>query len=148
MSDILTQIEADALISLEKCRVNENTWRYPHLGQKISIPLSSLDQTENFLLDVSRSRMNLAKNTYQNRARQIVVLLRLDISGPPHCNPDGEKILCPHLHVYREGFGDKWACPVPDDEFEDLNDINKTLTDFMRYCNVIMLPNIQQGLYT
>ena len=92
--------------------------------------------------------MDLAKNTYQNRARQIVVLLRLDISGTPHRNPNGEKVLSPHLHIYREGLGDKWACPVPSDRFEDLNDVNQTLRDFMKYCNVITLPNIQQGLYT
>ena len=148
MSDILTQIEADALMRMEKCRVNESTWHYPHQGQKISVPLSSLDQTENFLLDVSRGRIDLAKNTYQNRARQIVVLLRLDISGTPHRNPDGKKILSPHLHIYKEGFYDKWAFPVPNDKFEDLNDVNQILRDFIKYCNVVKPPIIQPGLYT
>ncbi|MFW9280162.1 DUF6978 family protein [Glaesserella parasuis] len=26
-------------------------------------------------------------------------MVRLDIEGPPHRNPDGEEIICPHIHL-------------------------------------------------
>jgi hypothetical protein len=37
----------------------------------------------------------------------MVVLVRLDLGGAPHRNPFDEEIGVPHLHLYREGFGDK-----------------------------------------
>ena len=144
----LTQAEADALIALEKCRVDEQQWRYPDFGGGITIPLVSADRREPFLLDLRRSRIDLAKGTYQNRGRQTVVLVRLDLGARPHRNPDGEEIGSPHLHVYREGFGDKWAYPPSADRFADLDDPRRTLEDFMQFCNVVEPPVIRQGLFT
>ncbi len=144
----LTQAEADALIAKQKVRVNEETWDYPMVGGSISIPLSSTDKRESFLLDIGRSRIDLLKGNYQNRARQVVILVRLDFGGSPHRNPDGEEIPSPHLHVYREGFGDKWAIPVPIEIFPDINDLLQTLDDFMLYCNITQPPIIQRGLFT
>lgn len=48
---------------------------------------------ENFLLDIRRGKIDLLKATNQNRARQTIVLVRLDLGGAPHRNPDGEEIL-------------------------------------------------------
>jgi len=56
--------------------------------------------------------MDFSRITYQNRGRAVVVLLRLDLKGSPLRNPNDEVIPCPHLHIYREGFGDKWAYPL------------------------------------
>ena len=144
----LTQVEADALIALEKCRVDSTEWTYPESGGGLSIPLVSTDRREPFFLDIRRSRIDLAKGTYQNRARQVVVLARLDFSGSPHRNPDGNKISSPHLHFYREGYADKWAFPVPSDRFADLNDAWQTLADLMRFCNIVDPPIVRRGLFT
>lgn len=144
----LTQAEGDALIAMAKYRVDMTEWNYPDLGGVISVPLFSADRRENFLLDVRRGRIDLAKGTYQNRGRQVVVLVRLDFGGAPHRNPDGEEIDSPHLHLYREGFGDKWAIPVPGDVFGDVTDQWRTLQDFMQYCNIAEIPLIRRGLFT
>ncbi|MDI6776966.1 MAG: hypothetical protein QMD03_06970 [Syntrophales bacterium] len=145
---ILTQVEADILITMQKIRINNDTWNYPTLGGSIAIPLLSINRRENFLLDIWRGRVDLLKGNYQNRARQVVILVRLDFGGSPHRNPDGEEIPSPHLHLYREGFGDKWAMPVPCELFPHINDLWKMLEDFMRYCNIIQPPIIQRGLFT
>ncbi len=144
----LTQAEADALIALEKRRVGEEEWRYPDLGGAITISLVSTDRREPFLLDLRRSRIDLAKNTYQNRGRQTVVLVRLDLGARPNRNPDGEEIGSPHLHLYREGFGDRWAYAPPTDRFTDLEDPWRTLQDFMQFCRVVESPVIRRGLFT
>ena len=68
------------------------------------------------------------------------------LGGPPHRNPDGEEIGTPHIHVYREGYGDKWALPLPAD-FRSVADLGTTLDDFLRYCNVTRPPRIQKGLF-
>lgn len=130
MADInLTQAEADALIAMTKHRVNDTEYDYPEAGGGVSVPLVSADHREHFMLDVRRGRIDLAKGTYQNRGRQVIILARLDFGGAPHRNPDGEKIGSPHLHRYREGFGDKWAMPVPSEHFSDMDDAWKTSCD-------------------
>ena len=108
MTDVnLTQAEADALLAMEKRRSDTNKWEYPASGERLAVPLVSTDGRERFFLDLYRARVNLAKGTYQNRGRQVVVLARLDFEGAPHRNPDGEEIGSTHLHLYREGYGDK-----------------------------------------
>lgn len=144
----LDQAEADALIAMEKRRTDTSEYDYPIAGKLLTVPLISTDLREPFLLDVRRSRINLAKGTYQNRVRQVVVLVRLDFGGPPHRNPDDQKIGTPHLHVYRERYGDKWAHSVPSDQFHDLDDPWRTLEDFMRFCNIVEPPVIRRGLFT
>ena len=143
----LTQAEADVLIAMPKVKINNQVWDYPSFGGSISIPLTSTDKKENFILDVSRGQIDLLKGKYQNRGRQVVVLIRLDFGGAPHRNPDGTEIACPHLHLYREGFGDKWAIEVPRDRFQSLADLWQTLQDFMSYCNIIEPPIIERGLF-
>lgn len=147
MADIdLTQEEADALIAMPKNRTNEDIVFFPGQGSSVTIPLISDDKRENFLLDLRRGRIDLLKATYQNRARQTVVLVRLDLGGAPHRNPDGEEIACPHLHIYQEGYGTKWAQPVPLDKFSNAGDLWQALQDFMGYCNITKPPNIQKGI--
>ncbi len=144
----LTQAEANALMELEKRRGGEDELNYPDFGRKITVPLISTDRRESFLLDLQRSQINLAKCTYQNRGRQIVVLVRLDLGTTPHRNPNGEEIGSPHLHIYRERFGDKWAYPPCPDRFADLEDPWQTLFDFMQFCNVVESPVIRRRLFT
>ena len=143
----LTQSEADALIAMEKRRIDSAVHAYPDLGGKLSVPLTSTDRREPFFLDLYRGRIDLGKHAYQNRGRRIIVLVRLDTSGRPHRNPDDRQIGSPHLHLYREGFGDQWAFPVPVDRFGDLGDPQQTLKDFMQFCNVVKAPNFQRGLF-
>ena len=149
MADInLTQAEADALIALEKQRASEERADFPMGGQSVALPLQSADRREQFVLDLSRGRIDLRKVKMQNRGRQVVVLVRLDLGGPPHRNPDDAEIPVPHLHVYREGFGDKWAVPVPADRFSNPTDVWVTLEEFMRFCNITLPPHIDRGLFT
>ena len=143
----LTQAEADVLIAMAKHKVDDHPWDYPSLGGAISMPLASIDRRERFLLDVHRGRINSLKGTYQTRARQVVVLVRLCLGGGAHRNPDGDRITGPHLHIYREGFGDKWAMPLPEVPFPQSADLWQTLWDFMRYCNIVEPPDIRRGLF-
>lgn len=149
MTDIvLTQTEADALIAMRKRAEHGDPVKLPDLGGAIQVPLISDDFREKFLLDVSRGRINLAKGTNQMRSHQVIVLVRLDFGGSPHRNPDGEEISCPHLHLYREGYADKWASPIPDGIFSNIADPWQTLQDFMGYCNIVDPPNFSRGLFS
>jgi hypothetical protein len=147
MEILLSQSEADAFIAMPKVRTDEMEWDYPISGAALAIPLTSEDRRTNFFLDLSRGRISLAKGKYQNRVYQSVILVRLDFGGAPHRNPDGVEMACPHLHIYREGYGDKWAFPVPGDKFSNIADAWATLQDFMRYCAITQPPIILRGLF-
>lgn len=142
----LLQVEADALLRMEKVRVNEDQWQFPDLGGRIEIPLASRDHREAFSLDISRRRIALTTK-YQTRARQTIVLARLDFNSP-HRNPDDVEVGIPHLHLYREGFGDRWAYPVPDGMLSNSSDAWQVLVDFMSYCQIAETPNIVRGLFS
>jgi hypothetical protein len=148
MSDShLTQVEAEALLAMEKVKASDEETEYPALGGSITLPLQSLDGREQFLLDISRSQIDLLKGKYQSRAQHTIILARLDFGGPPHRNPDGAVIPCPHLHLYKEGWGDKWAAPVPADRFTNLSDLWQTLQEFMSFCHITDPPVIRKGLF-
>jgi hypothetical protein len=159
---MLTQSEADALIALKKKRASNDTYSFPSSGEILTIPIISIDGRESFLLDINRKgSIKLTRCTYQERYRRIIILVRLDIDGQPHTNPEvdivplpylipynGQTIKCPHLHLYVEDYMDKWAIPAPANEFPNTKDLYKTLEDFFRYCNIIEPPIIQRGLFT
>jgi hypothetical protein len=50
--------------------------------------------------------------------------------------------------VYREGFGVKWAFPIPTAKFGDFSDLWLALQDFMRYCNIVEPPHIDREMFT
>ena len=112
MGILLTQQEADALLAFEKHYKGKDEFFFPSLGGDLRIPLYSLDNREEFILDISRGSISLEKNKFQTRARTTVILVRVDIGGSPHRNPDGTEIPCPHIHFYKAGFDDKWAEPL------------------------------------
>ena len=142
----LTDTEAEYLLKIEKHCEEDKTFEYPFQGGKITIPLVSVDKREEFLLDINRMRVNLTKNTFQNRARKSIILARLDLGCPPHRNPDGKEISAPHIHIYKEGFGDKIAYELPD-VFKDCKSIPDYLNCFLDYCNITKKPNIEMGLF-
>jgi len=156
----LIQSEADYLFALEKNVSDQENYKFPAPGDKLIIPLISIDKKEEFLFDMSRSFINLKKITYQNRARKILILRRLDIEGSTHKNPEsenipldilkpynGSEIPCPHLHIYIEGYDVKWAIPANDILNLDDNNLYSNTDIFLDYCNVIQKPNFQSELF-
>jgi hypothetical protein len=146
MADInLTQDEADKLMAMEKRAADDKEWLFPPPGESVAIPLTSLDKRESFVLDVTRAQIRLTKATYQTRGRAVIILMRLDLDGPPHRNPDGEEIPCPHLHIYREGYGDKWAIPAPVPTYTNTLDLFSTFEAFMLQCNITDRREFRKG---
>jgi hypothetical protein len=143
---MLSQQRADELIAMPKRCADLLPIKFPLPGETLRFDVESEGASESFILDVNRKgRIRLTKCTYQERYAVIEILLRLDVDGPPHENPDGVEVASPHLHVYREGYGDKWAQPAPP-EFSDTGDLARTLQDFMRYCKIQEIPEIQYGV--
>ncbi len=142
---MLTQETADALLAMEKRKLDDSVWGFPDLGGSVQVPVVSADGEEHFIFDLGRGRIKLSKVTYQER-HAVDPLARLDVDGPDHMNPDGEIMACPHLHLYREGYGTRWAEQCPAEWFTDLSNIRTTLDQFFDYCHVVEPPQVNVGV--
>lgn len=141
---MLTQSDADALIAMAKSFVSASAISIPP-GIDDTRELIGADPKERFLLDVWRSTFRLSKLRFQTRGRQIVVLVRLDIDGAPHTNPDGTRLPGTHLHLYREGYDDKWAQPLDPGRFPDTTDVRRAFEGFCAFCSIRDTPPFQAG---
>lgn len=104
------------------------------------------DARERFLLDLWRGTIRVSKLKFQNRARKVIVLVRLDIDGAPHTNPDGQRLGGTHLHLYREGYEDRWAFPLDSSQFSKPGDLRQAFDDLCRFCNIRDVPQFQGAL--
>jgi hypothetical protein len=138
----LTQAEADLLIGMPKEALDPGIPIPFHDGMNREVGFRNDARGELFRVIIERSAIRAVHAKYQLMARNFIVLLRLDIGGPPHTNPDYEIIPCPHLHRYRENHGDTWAERLPP-ELGNTNDLVDCLRRFLRYCNVVQVPEIQ-----
>ena len=65
----------------------------------------------------------------------------------PHRNPNGKEVGLEHLHLYKEEYNNlRWAYDVPKSDFSNLDDVEQTIADFLKYIHVVNIPNIQRGL--
>ena len=134
---MLTQKEADTLIEMLKHIQDSDTpLMFPAPGYAEKLFLQSEDGKNEFIVDINRrGYINISKKcTYQGRYQKSIVLLRLDVGGAEHTNPDGTIVSENHIHVYKEGFGDKWAYELPK-EFVHPDDLVQTTIDFLKYFN-------------
>ena len=51
-----------------------------------------------------------------------------------------------HLHLYREGYEDKWAYPVDRNRFRNPGNIWQAFEDFCQYCNIRGVPPFEEAL--
>jgi hypothetical protein len=134
----------DTLITMPKTLVGSAPISVPP-GVDDTHELIGSDPKERFLLDIWRGTIRLSKLRFQNRGRKIV-LVRLDIGGAPHTNPDGTQLPGTHLHLYCEGYDDKWAYPIDSSRFRNTANVQQALEDFWSYCNIQGLSPFQAGL--
>jgi len=86
---MLTQAEADQFVRMAKHFVRPPATITIPPGADDTYELADINEREKFLLDVWRGTLRLSKLKLQNRVRIAIVLVRLDVDGAPHTNPDG-----------------------------------------------------------
>lgn len=159
---MITNQKAKQLFELKK-QAKDDRYFLPNRHEILSIELATLDkrfQEELFTIDINRKYMSLNKITYQKRARETLVLRRLDFfashQNPPLGHkPEGvERRLLElmekydskrfsnetHLHFYIEGYGEKWAFPAAEFEIFNTEDIFSQAKEFCQYCNLAPTP--------
>lgn len=142
---MLTQKEADALIEMLKSINNtDQPLPFPAPGSEEKLYLQSEDGKNDFIVDINRKGyVSITKKcTYQGRYQKDVVLLRLDVGGAEHTNPDGTIVSENHIHIYKEGYGDKWAYELPK-EIVNPEDLIQTTIDFLNYFNTTNADHLE-----
>ncbi|MCL2304813.1 MAG: hypothetical protein FWC43_05665 [Planctomycetaceae bacterium] len=138
----LSQADADQLVAMEKHCFENKRYEFPSGGKKISILLFSHDRRHEFALDIHSGQVDLKKYTFGNRTRSVITLIRVDLrERGRHVNPNNTIITGPHIHRYREGFGDKWAEPLPP-EFGNPGNTFQVFQNFMNHCNIVEKPHV------
>ncbi len=144
----LTQSEADRLIKMTKQFKSQEILDIQR-GEKMTYALTApADKSIPFHIDTHRGKRNRWKFTYNHRAKKAFILVRLDIDGT-HKNPDGEKIIGDHIHIYKEGYHDRWAYPLSqfeEYEFMDTSQIGQIFKEFCDFCNAENPPAVQNML--
>ena len=133
----LSQTEADDLLAMPKQVIDAARRSFPLQGERLVVPLVAQEGQEKFILNIRRSKIE-TKLTYQTRTHQSTILARLDF-GAEHRNPDGKLVGSPHLHVYREGHGDRWAYELPHRDyinFDKATSIGGWFDGFLAFCNI------------
>jgi len=140
---MLTQAEADQFMAMAKHFVRPPAAITIPLGADDTYELADPNDREKFLLDVWRGTIRLSKLKFQNRVRAAIVLVRLDVDGAPHTNPDGQQLPGTHLHLFREGYDDRWAFPIDVSQFTMLSDPGTTFQEFCGFCKIESPPPVQ-----
>ena len=149
----LSQNEADRLLQMSKEFADSDPLEFS-LAQPMNYQreLISVDRREKFILDVERGNRKRTRLKYQTRGREVIILARLELNGPDHINPPnapyrpGERLPCPHIHLYVEGFEDRVAYDLSDVvnlNIRNASDGMNTFEDFLTFCGIQNWPNIQ-----
>ena len=143
----LTQIEFDFLIAQEK--------EFDDVAIPIQLgpapihwtrQINSFANKETFLLDFYRGSFELLKYTVNKRYRQTIILLRYDNEGR-HTNPDGNTIIGRHIHIFREGYNDKFAFSVSEIGVTETDQMITVFNKIMQYCNIKRFPSIEVPMF-
>ena len=135
---IMNDIEFKDILSITKFFESPDSFVIPLIGGKGKYKLITNDKEKTFHLDVDRSGRIVLK--FKNQIRKdSLPLVRIDVNGPPHSNPDGQTVSGTHIHIYREGYsGLSWAYELSDmfdRQFDETNVLDIFL-HFCDYCNI------------
>lgn len=146
MSDrpTLTQAEAEHLLQMIKSTLQDQV-NFPNQGESVEFDVKGDTKKDIFTIKIYRGKINRNKHEIGARVKKDgTMLLELHIApGKPHMNPDGEKIIGSHWHIYHEKHYRRQAYPaidIADDDF-----IASTLSFFEKF-NVIDKPIINYQL--
>lgn len=144
----LTDTEVQRLIRLSKKFADTTEVTVPPSGAfEHSSELVAVEEREAFLLDVSRHAIRITRCKSQTRYARNIILLRVELDGPPHVNPDGTDVGPSHVHVYKEGYDDRWAYPLSNyPEFLQCSTLVDLVRSFCRYCGVVSVIPYQEGV--
>lgn len=140
----MTTKEAEEIIMALKEMVNKK-FDFPEFGDFREYEVRKIgDYKLKYVMNINRkTRISEDKCTFVIRDKMTgTLLLRLDVNGPDHVNPDKSVVPCPHLHIYKEKYDYNnnlpYAIPF---NIENPNLISYCV-EFLKKFNIINYPVI------
>ena len=136
----MTTAEATRLIEMAKRALIEEI-DFPSRGTSKTFDVVGDTKSDLFTVNIFRGRIPHAKCNFGARIKKNnIMLLELHISPTQvHVNPNGEKIVGSHWHIYSEEYGRSQAFPV--ENIKEDSFVDNTL-NFLRRFNVVEPPNV------
>jgi hypothetical protein len=149
MLSSLSDIEFQRLLDLQKRFDNLKRIVLPVAGKSVRFDIVCEEPDAQFILDFDRSGRIELKHKTQLRYHTAVVLVRIDINAPPHMNPDDQLIGRNHIHLYREGYDDKWAYDISSviPRYHDGVTVTEIFQLFCAYCRIELTGTEIQGVF-
>lgn len=136
----MTQAEADRLLQMLK-RTLISEINFP--GKRKNTEFNVVGDSKKDLFAVNIFRGNINRLKYNMGARIVkngIMLLELHINpSSVHPNPDGEKIIGSHWHIYKEEYGMSWAFPAENINGEEF--VENTIL-FLEKFHVVECPAV------
>ena len=126
---MLTQQEAETLLAKAKEATRKEILSWERISRHDE-PVIAVGEPElQFVLSLTRNPFEI-KAHFRTKSKS-VHLARID-TQKQHINPDGQRIIGPHLHWYREGYDHlEWAEEI------DWYNVNKPLDTLYAFLNLI-----------
>lgn len=140
----LTQGDAQRILQMIKHSLI-NEINFPLRGSTQEFNVIGDTKADIFTINIYRAKIRPFKYSMGARIKkQGIMLLELHINPTTtHRNPDGEKIIGSHWHIYKEGFGITFAFPAEDIQEDKF--VDNTIA-FLEKFNVVECPKILHQL--
>lgn len=136
----LSQDEANRLLNMLKRSVIDQI-SIPSQGKGIDFEVVGDTKHDIFVISIYRGKLQAYKFNISGRIKKHgVMLLELHINPTAaHTNPDGQKIVGDHWHIYSEQYGRAFAFPAENINSPDF--VENTINFLIRF-NVVEIPPI------
>ncbi len=136
MSQFLTQAEYNTLMQLIKEFKEDDEL---NLNDRWNREVLAPETGDMFVLDFYRGRIEFKKFSINKRYKKTVILIRFCSHGF-HTNPDGTQLKGPHLHLYKEGYDDKFAVDIKQIGATESSSMTEIMEKFLEYCKINKIP--------
>lgn len=142
MNDLpkLTQKEANDLLNMIKKTLKGDV-AFPEKGTSTEFEVQGDTKNDIFIIRIYRGKIDREKYDLGARiSKNGICLLELHINkNKIHINPDGEKIIGSHWHIYTETYGRRFAFKAED---IDSSKFIENTVQFLDKFNVLEKPTI------
>jgi hypothetical protein len=132
----LTQTLAEKYLNSPKRLKNKNSLTLNAEFKINGEELISDEYGDIFKLDLRKNKIELQVMNCNTRANECFVLARLCVNDREHKNPDGTKIGETHLHIYKEGYNDRFAYDPKKYGFSNFDNVPALLIQFVEFCKI------------
>lgn len=140
LSVMITDTEAKRLLEMVKHSL-ENIINFPFTCRTKQFDVVGDTNQDIFTISIYKGKINQLKYNFGARIQKSgIMLLQLHISpSNVHINPDGERILGNHWHIYSENYGGAWAFPAENIESDKFAE---NTISFLKKFNVVECPEV------